>query len=440
MDSFPRKDLSPAVSQQLTAALQEGEDFGLAPWIQAFLSNNHQPEPAPFPGPAERARALATVWSEAKYNFAYWDLLPGEAWWDRQFQDYLPLVMAAQTEAEYWEHLVRFGQLLGDGHTGVYLPHHLRRAETVPPIRLQAVEGRAIVVEGDALPPGTEILAVDGQPVRELRERMAPLIESSTAHYTEAASVARLLRGPAGSEVAVLARRWDGTEYEVTLRRSGQILPPPPVQVSKLGGGRLLVAINTFGEQEVAEAFHRHFPDFDDVTGIVIDLRRNGGGSSAVAHSVLARLLSAPTYAGAVRVGVYLPVLRAWGGNQRWLVVPPSEVVPDNTRPAFTGPITVLSSPFTASAAEDFLVAFKTSRRGPIVGQPSNGSTGQPLWAPLPGGGAFRVCCKRDTLPDGTVFVGKGIEPEIPCAPTVAGVASGRDEVLERAIRHLKQT
>ncbi|HWI52257.1 MAG TPA: S41 family peptidase [Symbiobacteriaceae bacterium] len=437
MDSFPTRELPLQTGRLLYQALQEGVNFEIAPWIRTLLSPDPDAQPTPFPGPAERALALATIWSEAKYNFTYWDLLPGEAWWDEQFREYLPRVLHADTEAEYWDLLVRFARLLGDGHTGVSLPHHLRRQETTPPLRILAVEGRPVVVEGDLLPPGTEILAVDGEPAAQVRARLEANVESSTRHYTEAATAARILRGPAGTDVNVTVRRWDGTEYDVRLKRTGPLLPPDRVDVDNLGDGRLRVTICTFGEMEVAEEFHRRFPDFQGVTGLVIDLRRNGGGSGSAAHSILARLLTAPAQSARVQLRTYIPAIRAWGGTQRWLVDPPDQILPDTTRPGFTGPVAVLTSPFTASAAEDFLVAFRTAGRGPIIGEPSNGSTGQPLVVRLPGGGAFRVCCKRDTMPDGEVFVGKGITPDIPCAPTITGIASGRDEVLEAAISQL---
>ncbi|HYF95625.1 MAG TPA: S41 family peptidase [Symbiobacteriaceae bacterium] len=440
MDTFPSKDLPPALSEDLAAALHEGETFSIAPWVRALMAPTAAPAPAvPFPGAADRALALATVWSEAKYNFAYWDKLPGEAWWDGQFQAFLPRIQAAATEQEYWGLLTQFARLLGDGQTGVTLPHHLRLTLKTPPVRVLAVEGRPVVVEGAELPPGTEILAVDGKDVDGLRIHIAETVESSTRHYTEAAVAARILRGPAGTPVNVLARRWDGTEFAVTLHRTGRLPRPPRLEVQTLGAGRLRVAINTMGETEVAAEFHRRFPNFEGVTGLVLDLRRNTGGSTTVAHSILARFLAAPAHSAAVRVRTYVPVIRAWGGSQRWLAMPPDEVAPDNARPGCTGPVAVLSGPFTAGAAEDFLVGFKAAGRGPIVGEPSTGSTGQPLWVPLPGGGAFRVCCKRDTMPDGTDFVGKGIQPDIACAPTIAGIASGRDEPLEAAMRYLDQ-
>jgi hypothetical protein len=41
---------------------------------------------------------------------------------------------------------------------------------------------------------------------------------------------------------------------------------------------------------------------------------------------------------------------------------------------------------------------------------------------------------------DGTQHHGVGIRPTIPAAPTQAGVAAGRDELLERGIAVLKQS
>jgi C-terminal processing protease CtpA/Prc len=83
-------------------------------------------------------------------------------------------------------------------------------------------------------------------------------------------------------------------------------------------------------------------------------------------------------------------------------------------------------------------VAWKNSARGKIVGEASGGSTGQPLFFELPGGGNARVCTKRDTYPDGTEWVGNGIAPDILVRPTVADIRAGRDTVLERALELLK--
>ena len=79
-------------------------------------------------------------------------------------------------------------------------------------------------------------------------------------------------------------------------------------------------------------------------------------------------------------------------------------------------------------------------QRGKIIGEPTGGSTGQPLFFPLPGGGSARVCTKQDLYPDGRQWVGVGIQPQILVRPTIADFRAGRDTVLETALQYLRTT
>ena len=110
-----------------------------------------------------------------------------------------------------------------------------------------------------------------------------------------------------------------------------------------------------------------------------------------------------------------------------------------NGKKLYTKPVILLISPQTFSAAEDFAVAFDSMKRGKMIGEATGGSTGQPLMITLPGSLMGRVCSKRDLYPDGKVFVGVGVQPDIKISPKVADVISGRDTVLEGALEYLKQ-
>lgn len=115
----------------------------------------------------------------------------------------------------------------------------------------------------------------------------------------------------------------------------------------------------------------------------------------------------------------------------------------DDVAPArnpFLGPIVVLTSPRTFSAAEDFLVILKAFGRARLVGERTGGSTGQPLSIEgLPAGGTARVCTKRDMFPDGTEFVGVGVIPDVEVRLTVADIAAGRDVVFEQGLAELRR-
>jgi carboxyl-terminal processing protease len=101
--------------------------------------------------------------------------------------------------------------------------------------------------------------------------------------------------------------------------------------------------------------------------------------------------------------------------------------------------VLLLTSANTFSAAEDAVVLFATSKRGLIVGEPSGGSTGQPLLFNLPGGGMARVCTKHDSFPDGKEFVGIGVKPDIAAHLTREDLLHGTDSVLAAALKAAAQ-
>ena len=149
-------------------------------------------------------------------------------------------------------------------------------------------------------------------------------------------------------------------------------------------------------------------------------------------------LTDKPFPTGSYRFRSYVPTERAWGRELGWLEDQGERVEPHGKK-LYTKPVVVLSSPATFSAAEDFLIGLESMRRGKIIGEPSGGSTGQPLVFSLPGGGSARVCTKQDMYPDGREWVGKGIQPDIVVRHTAADVRAGRDTVLEAAIDDMKR-
>ena len=104
---------------------------------------------------------------------------------------------------------------------------------------------------------------------------------------------------------------------------------------------------------------------------------------------------------------------------------------------AFTGPVAVLIGPRTFSAAEDFLVPLKATKRAVLVGSATGGSTGQPIVVPV-FGARIAICTKWDRFPDGSEFVGVGVLPDISVERTIVDVARGNDPVLEAAVAMLR--
>ena len=85
----------------------------------------------------------------------------------------------------------------------------------------------------------------------------------------------------------------------------------------------------------------------------------------------------------------------------------------EGQRAVYEGPLEILISKNTMSAAEDFTAMFRSNHRGTLVGEPTFGSTGTPYKIPLRCGGRAQVVSVGYRLLDGMEFIGKGIEPDV---------------------------
>jgi C-terminal processing protease CtpA/Prc len=76
---------------------------------------------------------------------------------------------------------------------------------------------------------------------------------------------------------------------------------------------------------------------------------------------------------------------------------------------------------------------------GEIIGESTAGTNGNVNPFQLPGGYNVTWTGMKVIKHDGTRHHGIGIKPTIPMRPTQAGIAAGRDELLERALAELKK-
>ncbi|MFC0253829.1 S41 family peptidase [Massilia consociata] len=399
----------------------------------------------------EKVAGLSKFWSEVKYNFVYVDKLK-ELDWDRLYLEYIPKVRATTSTAEYYLVLMELCAKLQDGHTNVYPGPELGNAMTRPLLTTHLVEGRVLVREvfdpalkAGGVVAGAEIVEVDGEPVAAYAQReIAPYVSASTPQDLERRVYGyQFLMGPGDKAPRVTFRNAGGKTFTLPARRvdwesfgkaAGN---KPPFELRKLPGNVTYVALNGFGDSKAADAFLAAFDQIASSAALIIDVRNNGGGNSHEGYRVLATLTDAPFATSTWSTRQYLPSYRAWKRPMPDFEGKPENWQPDGKR-HFGGPVAVLTSGGTYSAAEDFMVAYEGMKRGPIIGEATGGSTGQPLFVQLPGGGMARICTKADTYPDGRAWVGHGIQPTVKVVPTVLDVRRGRDTVLEAALAELK--
>lgn len=386
---------------------------------------------------------LSVVWSEARFNFAFFERQP-DLDWNQTYLDFLSKVRATTSTEEYYRVLMRFAALLKDGHTNVYPPEPIRDAFFGRPgLHTQLVENLVVVtgVDDPALLAqrwrvGDVLLKIDGEDIRRYAEReIAPYQSSSTPQDLKVRTFDyALLNGHAGSRLNVTVRNAEGREEERALTR---LTLADLSKLKKSGAsfkvrpdGIAVLTIDEFEDTEGTKALLANLPQINRSKGLVIDLRSNGGGSTPV--DLLQVLAREPIRGPMIRTRSYVAADRARGALPRWTDVPPFEVPADPAHHVDV-PVAVLTSARTFSAAEDFVAAFDAMHRGITVGEATAGSTGQPLFFQLPGGGSTRVCTRNDRASDGTVFEGVGLRPTISVSPTVESVQRGTDMALERA-------
>ncbi|MFM9433762.1 carboxyl-terminal processing protease [Janthinobacterium sp. CG_23.3] len=400
----------------------------------------------------EKVAGLSKFWSEVKYNFVFVEKLKTLDW-DAQYLAYLPKVRASRSTAEYYQVLAELCATLRDGHTNIMPPGQMWDLYGKPMLETALVEGRVVVTEvfdGALRPrgvlPGVEITTVDGAAVKTYAaQKVAPFESASSAQDLELKTfTASLLRGTAGPAREVGFRAADGRAFTLALAMPTERVryaAKPAVasfEMRVLAGGVVYVALNDFADATAADGFMAAFAQIARAPALIIDLRRNGGGNGAFGYRVLSTLTDQPFAGSAWSTRQYLPSYRAWGKPMPAFAGGGGSWPADGAR-HYAGPVVLLSGAATYSAAEDFAVAFDAIGRGAIVGEPTGGSTGQPLIFALPGGGSARVCTKSDTYPDGRAFVGVGVRPHKLVRPLLADLRRGRDTVLEAALRMLAE-
>jgi carboxyl-terminal processing protease len=181
---------------------------------------------------------------------------------------------------------------------------------------------------------------------------------------------------------------------------------------------------------------------FQNAKTLIIDVRLNSGGNTP--SNLINTLMERPYRWWAESTPVTFGVFRyenerqpnrqdgMWRLDRPHLMWFPRFKMPD--QPLFTGKLILLVSRLTGSAAEDFVMPFKDNGRALLIGETTLGSTGQPYIYQPKEGIMIAVGAKRAYFPDGEVFEGRGIVPDIEVIPTAETIRAGRDIVLEGAV------
>ena len=197
--------------------------------------------------------------------------------------------------------------------------------------------------------------------------------------------------------------------------------------VEKLSGGKLgYLHIRAMGQASVDDYERDLFAAADGKVGLIIDVRDNGGGSTA---DILLASLTAPRHAYAIQRGAdYDKVKKDAYPRDRRLIY------------GYSRDISVLINENSFSNAEIFAHAIKTIGRGKLVGTPTYGGVISTGAASLIDGTAVRTPGRGWYISkDHKDMENNGAQPDLSVPQTPADEAAEVDAQLEAAVKELLQ-
>jgi carboxyl-terminal processing protease len=150
--------------------------------------------------------------------------------------------------------------------------------------------------------------------------------------------------------------------------------------------------------------------------GLIVDLRGNGGGVTAMAAGISGRLCRREFSLGAM-------YLRK--GVENFEVYPQSAV--------FDGPIAILVDGQSASTSEIFAAGLQAAHRARVFGERTAGAALPSAFKRLPNDDLLQYAIADMTTPAGFRIEGEGITPDETVLRTCADLAAGRDPVAAAA-------
>ncbi|NHK30540.1 MAG: S41 family peptidase [Asgard group archaeon] len=396
---------------------------------------------------------LMKVWAEVHFNFVFFDKVP-EINWEKECRKIIPELLATNNIKDFYLILQELLAQLKDGHTFILPPFSVLAAEDRPPLDFQLIENKIIITRvGDSqelnknnIVPGLEIIKINNCSAKEhLNSNIIRYYQGNTKHWGEVFGLFRLLEGELNSKIEITIKDLFDKTKTVTLTRNsllsnGQKFTNcffnfgPIITKRMLNDQIVYFNFSSFALDEIVDDFIKELEmlDLKQIKGMIIDLRSNIGGNSENSYKIISQLIDQSIEGEKWLTRKYLPAFRSWGKPEEWHNGSTGFIHPSKGK-KYLGPLVILTSNLTASAAEDFIVPLKYANRATIVGDVTAGTTGNPISFILPGGYNFRVCSVITTFPDGEEFVGIGIKPDIALKATKKDIYDQRDIVLAKA-------
>jgi C-terminal processing protease CtpA/Prc len=270
------------------------------------------------------------------------------------------------------------------------------------------------------------IRTIDGRLAAEALADLEESTSAATAQWRRYRALQRLGHGEPGSDVVLQVGDDRSHAREVRVQRVPVTRRPKesrPPELKEIRPGIFYVDLDRID----TDAFKKALPDLRRAKGIVFDFRGYPGKLDPFVFfsHLIEKESTSPQW--------HIPVVRRPDGKgmgftraEGWKLHP--------ALPRLTGKIAFITDGRAISYAESCLGIVEHYKLGEIVGGPTAGTNGNVNPFTVPGGYRIVWTGMKVLKHDGSRHHGVGIAPTVPVSRTIAGIAAGRDELLEKAI------
>lgn len=427
-----------------------------------------------YPSTGYRMLAAAKIFSTVKYFFAAKDLMDND--WDTAYRQTIAKFIEAGDSLQYRKAVAELYANIDDSHgfisrtsDGFSLrlnPVIQGRGNFIPPVLTRVIENRLVVTDiyddsisrSIGIAKGDVILSVDGRNAMQLVDEARKYQSASTPASRNFYVSSFVLFGQQGQlhkltiadahgmirDVSMPTfREFDGDFYsnDYVYRMFSQHPDTKVKMLAKdIGYANLTNRLTDADNDSIVRVLKNTKAIIFDMRGhphgVVISVFRDIAASNAKTPGQRKILALAPTSENLLPdplrsdEDIRITTVRDDSSHKgRWV---------------YNGKTVVLTNESAQSAAED-IVAYLKDRGATIIGSPTAGALSAMANFEIPGNLTLWQSNlllwpsnQISLLPSGKSFQRYGVQPDILVRPTIKGLQSGKDEVLERAIKFLR--
>ena len=287
--------------------------------------------------------------------------------WNAVRRRYRPIAVAAQSGDAFATVVAAVLGELYDAHThmsdppadAVRGPYFDLWVEPLPDGTAIITSVRASSAAADVgVRVGDAVVAIDARPLGTIAKSLMPRCLSRPDPAAQAYACNVAVSGRRGQPRTLSLRSPDGRRREVLVPVKTPV-KQPNVESRLLAGNIGSIVIRSFADDAVVAAVDAALLRFMDTAGLIIDVRENGGGDTAVARPIMGRFITEPK--------AYARMRRRSGAG---LGAPWTETVEPRGPFTYRQPVAVLTTRWSASMAEGFPMGMRGIGRAVIVGTP----------------------------------------------------------------------